>query len=188
MAIYLWANNATTTLASPISSAATSLNVASGTGALFPNPTGSEIFTLTLSDAATGLINEIMVVTAISGDTMTVVRGQENTTAIDWAAGSIAQNLITAGSLASLAPDQQSGAGWQRLPGGRILQWGQHTNAGTTDTVSLPIPFPNNFYTINMTNDGPNGDPFGASPNGLSAFFSYTLTPGNGGWWQAIGD
>lgn len=187
MSIYLFSNNASTTLAAPITIGSTALTVAAGTGILFPNPTTGQVFTLTLSDAATGLLNEIMLVTGVSGDTFTVVRGQEGTNAQNWAAGDIVQNLNTAGSMASLAPDQTSGAGWQRLPGGRILQWGQHVTTTTADTVTLPIPFPNTFESIVASNDGPDGHNFAASPDGLAAFFLYVSVSGEGAFWQAVG-
>lgn len=103
MAQLLAANNAVTTLASPISNTAVSLTVATGAGALFPNPSGSQYFVLSLWDAATGTINEIMWCTARSGDTMTVVRGQEGTTAVSWLAGDNVNNFWTAGSFGAFA-------------------------------------------------------------------------------------
>ncbi len=98
---YLFANDAKTTLAASISSAATSLTVASGSGSLFPSPTGGDIFALTLKDAASGATTEIMHCTARSGDLLTVVRGQEGTTALNWAAGDFAGLLVTADIMAA---------------------------------------------------------------------------------------
>ena len=78
----LTANNAQTVLAAGISASATSLTDNSGTGALFPAVTsGVSFFKLTLVDAATGQLSEIVHVTARTGDTMTIERGQEGTTA-----------------------------------------------------------------------------------------------------------
>jgi len=79
----LFSNNAASNLSASITSTATSLSVAAGTGAEFPNPTGSDYFYATLSDAAGSI--EIIKVTARSADTMTVVRGQDGTTARAWA-------------------------------------------------------------------------------------------------------
>lgn len=99
--IEIFANLATTTLAGPISAGALSVNLAAGTGALFPNPTpGASYFLLTFQDAATGLVHEIVQVTARSTDTCTIVRGQEGTTAAAWLAGDLADNRWTAGSAA----------------------------------------------------------------------------------------
>ena len=95
----LFANNATTTLATSITSSDTSVTLASGTGVLFPNPTvGQEYFLLSLTDAATKTLNEIVQCTARSADVLTIVRSQEGTTARAWNAGDIAQNNWTAGS------------------------------------------------------------------------------------------
>ncbi|HDR2531223.1 TPA: hypothetical protein QCI12_001357 [Enterobacter roggenkampii] len=96
----LAANNAQTVLAAGISASATSLTVNSGTGSLFPALSdGVSFFKLTLIDAATGQLTEIMHVTARTGDTMTIERGQEGTTARAWSANDIAANMMTAGTL-----------------------------------------------------------------------------------------
>ena len=108
MSSILFANNAKTTLASPIDSAATSVTVASGDGALFPNPTGGNLFIATFVDAATGLVNEIVHVTARSGDVMTIVRAQEGTTARDWLAGDTFANFWTAGSAEAMLQQGQN--------------------------------------------------------------------------------
>lgn len=102
MATFLFANNASSTLAGPISNSAVSLNLASGTGALFPNPSAGQQFALTLNDAATGLLTEIMYCTARVADTLTVVRAQEGTVAQNWLAGDLAANLVTAGQMEAM--------------------------------------------------------------------------------------
>lgn len=113
MAELLFANNAVATLAGAISSTATTAQLASGTGTLFPNPGSNQYFKLTFNDAATGLLREIVNVTAISGDTITAMtRGQEGTTPLSWLAGDIAANLWTAGSAAALA--QVESQVWQQ--------------------------------------------------------------------------
>lgn len=102
MSTFLFANNATTTLASSLSPSDTLVQVATGTGAEFPSPGPGEQFSLTLQDAATGLIEEITYVTAVSGDDLTVIRGQEGTTALSWGVGDLASNYWTAGQAAAL--------------------------------------------------------------------------------------
>jgi hypothetical protein len=82
----LFTNNASTTLASSINSSVTSLTVAAGYGALFPNPTASQYFYCTLSNTA-GTTIEIVKVTARSTDTFTIVRAQDGTTASAFNAG-----------------------------------------------------------------------------------------------------
>src|ERR1700721_667640 len=101
------ANNASSTLAAPISNSATSVSLAVGTGALFPNPSAGQQFPLTFNDAATGLLTEIVYCTSRTGDTLTIVRAQEGTTAQAWLAGGLAAHLITEGLLAAY----QQGAG-----------------------------------------------------------------------------
>lgn len=101
--LFVFANNAATTLAAPISASATSLNVQSGTGAEFPSLSAGQQFAATLNDAATGLLYEIVYCTAISADTFTtIVRGQENTTARSWLAGDLIANVPTAGQMAAM--------------------------------------------------------------------------------------
>ena len=226
----LAANNAQTVLAAGISSTATSLTVNAGTGTLFPSPVaGKSFFKLTIIDAATGSLTEIVHVTARNGDVFTIQRGQEGTVPRSWSANDIAANMMTAGTLiyilnnfqplddtltalAALAtganklpyftgtdtaaqtdltqigrdvigqttvanlltylglktaaqrdvgtgsdqiPDMSSftsslaTTGWQKLPGGFVLQWGQASaNASSLVAVPFPIPFPKNVFQI----------------------------------------
>ncbi|WP_407213824.1 glycine-rich domain-containing protein [Enterobacter kobei] len=103
----LAANNAQTVLSAGISSSATTLTVNTGTGALFPAPvSGTSFYKLTLVDAATGQLTEIMHVTARTGDVMTVLRAQEGTTARAWSANDIAANMLTSGSLSFFAQNE----------------------------------------------------------------------------------
>ena len=106
MTILLFANNAQSTLAAPISASATTCTLATGTGAKFPNPTTGQAFKMTFTDAATGLLDEIVLCTARSADVCTIVRGQEGTTAQSWLAGDLASNYFTAGAASSF---QQTG-------------------------------------------------------------------------------
>ena len=103
----LFANNAATTLASGINSSATTIVVATGTGAKFPNPDATEGFFVTLQDAATQLTNEIVLCTHRAGDVFTVQRGQQDTTAVSWNAGDVVAQLVTRGDLEKMIqPDQ----------------------------------------------------------------------------------
>ncbi|WP_233607944.1 gp53-like domain-containing protein [Citrobacter freundii] len=101
MALSLLAsNNAQTVLAAGINSTATSLTVNAGTGTLFPSPVaGISFFKLTIIDAATGSLTEIVHVTARAGDVFTIQRGQEGTVPRAWSANDIAANMMTAGTL-----------------------------------------------------------------------------------------
>jgi len=99
----LFANNANSTLAGALTNTTTTINLQAGTGVLFPNPTGGQAFKLTLLDAATKTLTEIVLCTARSTDTLTVVRAQEGTTGLAWNAGDLIANDLTAGTMQALA-------------------------------------------------------------------------------------
>lgn len=86
----LLTNNASTTLASGITNVATSMTVAGGGGAEFPNPGGSEYFYATLSNVA-GTVIEIVKCTARATDVFTIVRGQDGTTGTAFNASDIVE-------------------------------------------------------------------------------------------------
>jgi hypothetical protein len=110
--ILLFANNAVSTIASPINAAATSVQLAGGDGAKFPNPIpGQQFFKLTFVDDLTGLLNEIVHCTARAGDILTIVRAQEGTVALPWLAGDAALNMTTAGTQDNFSQIQQAQAG-----------------------------------------------------------------------------
>ncbi len=108
----LFANQAVSTLAAPLSNSATTMQVAAGTGALFPNPTsGSEFFLMTLMPAnPNGLEREIVKVTARAADVMTIVRAQEGTLAQAWATSDQCKMLNTAGTMSNLTQKEQAQA------------------------------------------------------------------------------
>ena len=97
------ANNASTTLASPITAMDVGVVVASGTGALFPSLVTGEYFYATLT--ATSGTREIVKVTARVGDTMTIVRAQEGTTAAAFVSGSQFELRVTAQSVLDAVDD-----------------------------------------------------------------------------------
>lgn len=95
----MFSNNAATTLAAGITSAATSITVASGQGALFPSPSGVNYFYATLINSSN--VIEIVKVTARATDTFTVVRAQEATTATAYSTGDKFELRVTAGGLSA---------------------------------------------------------------------------------------
>ena len=90
----LFSNNASATLASSISTAATSITVSTGMGALFPALTAGNYFYATLTDSSNNL--EIVKVTARTSDVLTVARGQDGTVARAYAAADKIELRITA--------------------------------------------------------------------------------------------
>jgi len=96
---FLFANNGSSTLASGITSTATSIFLNTGDGALFPSPAAGQQFPVTLKDSAGNL--EIAYCTSRTGDTLTVTRGQESTTQRAFAAGDSIELRVTQGVLNS---------------------------------------------------------------------------------------
>ena len=111
----LYANNAKSTLASALGTGSTSIVLSTGTGALFPNPATGQQFYATLFDAATELVIEIVAVTHVVGDTLTVVRAQQGTTAHSYIVGDFCMQNVTAGDLGNFL--QQSGVSTATLLG-----------------------------------------------------------------------
>jgi hypothetical protein len=139
-----FANNASTTLGSSASSGTTTMTVATGTGSDFPALSGSQYFMATLyaAGSTTGTPNEIVKVTARSGNTMTVVRGQEGTTAVAWAVGDVFANYPTAGFLNGLAA-----AGDTQQQSGNAAN---DTGAANAGVITL-VPAPANLAAILFT-------------------------------------
>lgn len=101
MAQFVIANNVNTQLAAALpSSGAGSTTVVLASSANLPtlNIAIGQMMPLTLNDAATGAIYETVYVTAISGATLTVLRGQEGTSALNWSVGDLAFCGPTAGT------------------------------------------------------------------------------------------
>ena len=90
-------NNAKTTLASSLSNSATSATVTDGS--VFPSLNAGEHFLITFDD---GTNNEICKCTARSGNTLTIVRAQESTTARSFSSGDAAEGRVTAGVLETI--------------------------------------------------------------------------------------
>lgn len=99
MAIIL-ANNANGNLARSITEAATSIQLQTGQGARFPNPTGGDFFPVTLVRVDGQL--EICYCTARSGDVLTVTRAREITTAKTFSAGDRVSLRLTTGVMQTI--------------------------------------------------------------------------------------
>ena len=84
-------NNATTTLAGSINSSATSISVADGS--VFPSLSSGESFFVTFDD---GTNKEIVKVTAVNSNTLTVVRAQDGTSARSFSVGDACDLRLTA--------------------------------------------------------------------------------------------
>ncbi len=98
---FVFVNNFLTTVGATFSSTATTLTLSSSAG--LPVLAAGQVMPITLNDAATGLISEIMYATAISGANLTVTIGEEGTTAQNWAVGDRAFCDFTAGTVAPIS-------------------------------------------------------------------------------------
>jgi hypothetical protein len=101
MANMKFANNANTTLASSLTAIATTMSVTSATKFPVLNPLAPvpEYFYCTLTDVATQTVIEIVKVTATSGTTWTITRGQDGTTGTAFAAGDVVSLRLVRASL-----------------------------------------------------------------------------------------
>jgi len=126
-------NNAFATLAAGINSSATSITLTTGQGARFPTLTASDYFYATLVDTSNNL--EIVKCTARSTDVLTVVRGQESTTARAYVAGDRIEIRITAQTFVDAAGVQDGDKGDITASGSGTV-WTIDNNAITTAKIA----------------------------------------------------
>jgi hypothetical protein len=168
MAFFVFANNINTTLALPIISTATTITLASSVG-LPSIPTG-EYFVVTLNDAASGQIFEVLYATAVAGANLTVMRGQEGTSALNWSTGDRVYADVTAGELTSI----QSYALAQNLTHG-IDYIGSSGN--------FPVPAGVSYVKLIVTGGGGGGSNCSSTTQGAN----YSSGGGGGAGGTAIG-
>ena len=131
---FIFTNNAVTTLGSSLASGATSATLAAGTGTLFPSPAAGQQFSITITPASGATAPEIAYCTARSGDTLTIVRGQESTAATNWSVGDVVTCQLTAGQMAAML--QTAG-----LPVVNPLPYGADSGAANAIVVTCsPAP------------------------------------------------
>jgi len=107
MPSFVFANNVSSTIASSITSTATTITLSSA--ARFPTIPAGYVWAVTLNDAATGQIFEIVYVTSTSGANLQgCLRGQEGTPAQAWLANDKAFAADTAGILSSFETTAQA--------------------------------------------------------------------------------
>jgi hypothetical protein len=162
----VYTNFAKTTLSGSISNTAVSIALASGSGSLFPALTGNQYFIGVLTDAATQLNHEIVKVTARSGDTVTVVRAQEGTTALNWSAGDYFANLVTAGGLSTFNQFVYNSWDLSAAPSTDVLlNAGDRANITFSSVSSIPlriqtVPGFYKMYLAITANNSSNSDLF----------------------------
>ena len=98
----LYVNNLSAVLSGAISDTDTAITVVDGSA--MPTPSGGDYFLLTLVGFDGSLVEnawEIIKVTARSGNDLTVVRGQEDTTAVAWSGGTYMELRVTAETMSN---------------------------------------------------------------------------------------
>ena len=163
--LFLWAlemaykfiNNFETSLTGEITAVATSMTVANAAGLSL---TSGEVYRLTIQNADATLF-EIVDVTAISGNTLTIERGKESTTAQAWASGSIVLCSVTS---AQMMPEQRNIVGSSTFTSlnGRKQQFAATSNAtmnfaalAANDYIDLivnPATFTLTWTNVNFQN------------------------------------
>lgn len=168
---FLFANNAQSTLAASISAGATTVTLAAGTGTLFPSPGAGQQFALTFISAITGIPGEIVYCTARSADTLTIMRGQEGTTAQSWNVNDLAANFITSGQAAQFLQNNIGGT----FTGNQI-----NLNGAGSGTISIIPQSVAGTYNLNLpTSAGTSGFPL-LSGGGGSAPMTWGSITGTG--------
>lgn len=74
--------------------------------------------------------------------------------------------------------------GYQKLPGGVIIQWG---SAPWNTTVSFPITFPNAVWSVTFGSQGADGIPRLSALTTSSFFYDSARSTGTNAYWIAIG-
>jgi hypothetical protein len=101
--MFIYCNNLSTTLSAPISSTATTIPLSSS--AQVPAFSTGDVLAVTMNDAATGSVFEVIYATGASGGNLTgCTRGEEGTTAVSWLANDRIYAAVTAAELAQLQP------------------------------------------------------------------------------------
>lgn len=136
----IFKNNFEVALAQPTTTSDTTITIRSGSG--FPTLAANERVVATIVDAATGLQFEIITVTAVVGDVLTVQRAQEGTAARAWAAGDMLSIRTTAASLTNTVRnfgEIPSGINLNALTGSWFGQYYQPSNSGASTALNYPV-------------------------------------------------
>ena len=178
-----------TTLSAAATSTDTSLSITSATG--IPALVDGQALPITLINAATQTVYEICYITAISGTTITVLRGQEGTVAQSWSIGDLVKSCRTSGTTGSVVGTLVP-AGSFTLPAGNspTLILTDSITADSTFTLPAAPLAGTGFtvfgsaaaYTTTVASPVTSGSPYIEMPDG-SQVYSYVIpasSPGAG--------
>lgn len=107
MGVCLFANDAVASLAAAVLTTDTELSLATGAGGVFPSPASGDYFNAIIYNATQF---EYVKCTARAGDVLTVLRAQENTAALAFAASDKVELRLTAATMEGLAQNSQLGS------------------------------------------------------------------------------
>ena len=136
----IFKNNFEVALAQPTTTSGTTITIRSGSG--FPTLGANERVVATIVDAATGLQFEIVTVTAVVGNVLTVQREQEGTTARAWAAGDMLSIRTTAATLTGTVRNfgiVPSGMNLNALTGSWFGQYYQNSDGAASSGLNYPV-------------------------------------------------
>lgn len=134
----LYKNNAAGALSVGLAAIDTSAVLVSGHGARFPVPSGGNYFYATLVGLDSNGVEaswEVVKVTARSTDTLTIVRGQDNTAAAIWAASTRIEMRINAASLEGKQDALVSGTNIKTVNGTSLL------GSGNIDVITAEYQY-----------------------------------------------
>jgi hypothetical protein len=151
----------------------TSITLTTGQGARFPSLAGGDYFFATLIDTSNNL--EIVKCTARSTDVLTVVRGQESTTARAFSTGDRIELRVTAQGLVDASGDLASGV--LAIPGtsasGAIARLYEDTDNGTNYIgIKAPASVASNLDFTLPSVDGSAGQFLKTNGSGVLSFDS----------------
>ena len=152
MANIKFTNFARTALAVGAGSGDVTMSVTGGTGALFPALTAGQYFYAVLENAT--LDREIVKVTARSTDTLTVTRGQDNTTARAWVAGDIVSLRLNAAAIEEAGVIAGVVSGDLAFTGTANRIRGDFSNATITNRVAFQTSTPATFTALSAVPTG----------------------------------
>jgi hypothetical protein len=163
-----FANSAYATLASGINSSATSITLTTGQGARFPTLSGGDFFYATLIDTSNNL--EIIKCTARSTDVLTVVRGQESTTARAYSTGDRIELRVTAAGFSEMLQTSNNLSELTATASTGVAQTFTASQRGTVTTDN------DGSFDMNVTNN------FKCTPTGNFTLTFTNITAGQSGF------
>ncbi|HFN8151626.1 TPA: pyocin knob domain-containing S74 family peptidase [Escherichia coli] len=154
----IFKNNFEVALAQPTTTSDTTITIRSGSD--FPTLGANERVVATIVDAATGLQFEIVTVTAVVGNVLTVQRAQEGTAARAWAAGDMLSIRTTAATLTGTVRNFgtiPSGINLNALTGSWFGQYSQPDSGAASSLLNYPTQAAGVLEVFQTGANGPEG-------------------------------